>query len=305
MGPWALALFFLASAPSAPGQGISARFGNLVATLGEDFSPRLEIADPLGVVDRVILETRPRGDPSWRHTEATPTGEGRWWQGTFTSTTIWIAHRDPEILELRATVLGKRGGLLLELGDLEVQVLTKPEVEALERVFRTYAPGAEEDELVWLTGYVGTEGRANSSARARLVIGAGGAINDLVEAVLYISLGPAFDRPEGLAVGGPIVLGIETAPRIFTRPPSEYDLALFIEPNLQVDLRFPGVDPGIGLRGGLTYRASADIAIELALGGAALWLRAIQDDSDSELGFAGALRIALRFGGPKLVEAER
>ena len=310
---WAVAsLLFLAGAAPAQAapQGLSARFGNLVATLGEDFSPRLEITDPLGVVDRVLLEARPRGEARWRRTDATRAESGDWWQGTFTSTSIYATHgAEPEALELRAKVFGKRGGLLLDLGGLEpldVPVLTKPEVEQRERAFRIYSPGDdEEDGLFWLTGYIGSEGRANSGARARLVIGAGGALTDLIELILYVSIGPAFDRPQALDGGGPIVLGVEAATRIFTRPPSQYDLSLFVEPNLQVDLRFPGVDPGIGLRGGVSYRAGTDIAVELALGGALLWLRAIEPNIDSEIGFAGTLRLALRFGGPRLVEAIR
>jgi hypothetical protein len=304
MPPWAIAAALLSA------QGISARFENLVSTLGEDFSPRIEIRDPIRVVDRVILEVRPRGQSEWRRTEATHTGVGDWWQGTFTSTSLWTSREEPELLELRAKVLGKRGGVLLDLGGtepLEVQVLTKPEVEARERVFRTYSPGREEEDdgLSWFTGYVGTEGRANSGARARFLIGAGGAITDLIEAILYVSVGPAFSRPPELAIGGPIVLGLEASARIFTRPPAQYDLSLFAEPNLQVDLRFPGVDPGIGLRGGLSYRATGEVALELSLGGAAIWLRAIQADADSELGFSGTLRLALRFGGPKLIEGHR
>ncbi len=294
-------LLVLAAAPPAQAQGISARFGNLVATLGEDFSARIEVADPIGVVDRVLLEARPRGEARWRRAEAVRTGSGDWWLGTFTSTAIWSAAEAPELLELRAKVFGQRGGVLLDVGaadPLEVPVLTKPEVEERERVFRAYARGPEQEEegLFWLTGYVGTEGRVNSSARARLVIGAGGSLTDLVELIFFVSIGPAFSPPAELESGGPIVLGPEAAVRIFTRPPSQYDLALFIEPNLQVDLRFPGVDPGVGLRGGLSYRAGTDIAVEISLGGAALWIA-------PDVGFAGTLRLALRFGGPRLAEA--
>lgn len=300
-----LCLVFLAGVPAASAQGISARFGNMVATYREDFSPRIEIEDRVGVVGRVLLEVRAEGQARWRRVEAEPTGKGSWWEGTFTSTTVWTTPKEPRFLQVRAQILGRRGGVLLAPGAQEpllVEVLTKPEVEARERVFKRHAPDAEED-LFSLTGYVGAEGRAGSGARARLVIGAGGSLTELLELAFYVSVGPAFARPDVVPGGGPLVLGFEGTLRAFTRSPAKNVLTLFVEPVVQVDLRLPGVDPGAGLRGGLSYQLGGSLAAELSAGGAVVFFRAVEpNDPGVEVGFTGGLRLALRFGGPKLVE---
>lgn len=297
-----LCLAILAGSPAASAQGISARFGNMVATYREDFSPRIEIEDRVGVVDRVLFEARAEGAENWHQAEARPTGRGSWWQGTFTSTSVWGARGEPRFLQVRAKILGRRGGVLLAPGMIEplrVEVLTKPEVEARERVLRSYAEGGEED-LFTLTGYVGTEGRAGSGARARLVIGAGGSLSELLELAFYVSVGPAFERPSVVTGGGPLVLGFEAALRVFTRSPARNDLTLFVEPLGQVDLRLPGVDPGAGLRGGLSYQLGGSLAVELSAGGAVVFFRAIEpNDPGVEVGFTGGLRLVLRFGGPR------
>jgi hypothetical protein len=300
----------LGVASDAFAQGISARFGNLVATYREDFVARIEVIDEVGVVDRVVLEARAEGQPGWARAEAARTGRGAWWIGTFTSTSVYPpGQREPELLELRAKILGARGGILLELGGIEplfVEVLTKPEVEARERVFRIHSkePDDDGDELSWLTGYVGVDGRAGSSARARVVIGAGGSITETLELILCFSVGPTFSRPQVLQAGGPLVLGAETALRVFTRSPARHALTLFLEPVLLVDIRFPGVDPGAGLRGGLSYQFGGELSFEASLGGAAFLFRAIEPmDPGVEVGFSGGVRLQLRFGGPRVPEA--
>ncbi len=299
----AVTTFALFAPEAALAAGISARFGDTVATIGEDVVARVDVRDDNRITKRVRVELRRAGDSAWTRVDAVPpSGMSRWWVATFTSTTVWndggIRVAQPEQIEMRAFLYGARGGVLLVIGDIEpltLDVLSPPEAEARDRALAVYDRGGD-DDLLTLTGYVGTEGRAGSSARARLFIGVGGTVTTNVELLVYVGVGPAFAVPTILDGGGPLVLGFDAALRFFARAPHLYTWSPFIEPFATVDVRLPGVDPGGGARAGVLYRVSSEIAAELSIGGALMAFNAASD-RDVELGGAGMLRLAVRFGG--------
>lgn len=299
----ALVVLALSVPNAALAAGISARFGDVVATIGRDVVVRVDVQDDKRITKRVRVELRRDGDSDWTRVEATPPSGGqRWWIATFTSTTVWneggIRASQPEHVQLRAFLYGARGGVLLVIGDIDpltLDVLSPPETEARERALAVYDRPAD-DDLLTLTGYVGTEGRAGSSARARLFIGVGGSITTNVELLVYVGVGPAFAEPTVFEGGGPLVLGFDAALRFFARAPHLYRWSPFVEPFATVDVRLPGVDPGGGARVGVLYRLSTEIAAELSLGGAVMAFNA-GGEPDVELGASGMLRLAIRFGG--------
>jgi hypothetical protein len=299
----ALATFAVLVPATADAAGISARFGDVVATVGKDIVARVDIRDDKRITKRVRVELRRVGESEWTRVDATPpSGMARWWVATFTSTTVWneggIRVAQPDQVELRAFLYGARGGVLLVIGDIEpltLDVLAPSEAEARERALAVYDRDVE-DEQFSLTGYVGTEGRAGSSARARLFIGAGGNVAPNVELLVYVGVGPAFSTPTIFADGGPLVLGFDLAMRLFARSPHAYRWSPFIEPFATVDVRLPGVDPGGGARAGVLYQVSAEIAAELSVGGAVMAFN-VAGGPEAELGASGMLRLAVRFGG--------
>lgn len=285
-----------ATGSTANAQGISARFGDMVATIGQDVVARVEVDDPLRVTKRVFVEIRGPKDTKWKRMPAER--QGGWWIATFTSTTVWnaggIRVDQPEQLEARAILYGARGGVLLVIGEIDpltVDVLSPAETEARDRAFQAFAGTEEAPSEFALTGYVGTEGRAGSGARARAFIGVGGALATNFELLFYVGVGPAFSRPEVVADGGPIVLGFDAALRWFARSPYRHVWSAFFEPLVTLDARLPGVDPGAGARAGVLFPMSDEIAVEVSLGGAVMWF-----DLD-DIGASGMLRAAVRFGG--------
>lgn len=301
---WVALTVVLVTPQVASADGISARFGDLVATVGEDVVARVEVVDGRRITQRVAIELRRAGETTWRRLEAEQQPDAKWWVGTFTSTTVWreggIRAPQPEYVELRAFLFGARGGVLLVIGEIEplrVETMTAPETEARERALSRYSVDTSDDQLT-LTGYVGTEGRAGSSARARAFIGVGGSIAQSLELLVYVGIGPSFARPTILEGGGPLVLAFDLALRFFARPPQDYTWSPFVEPFATVDLRLPGVDPGGGARAGILYRLSSEIAAELSIGGAVMVFNASDPDGrEPEVGASGMLRLAIRFGG--------
>lgn len=285
---------------SASAEGISARFGNDAAVVGRDVIVRVEVTDPIGAVARVEVDLRPLGEGRWTTASAArqdaTNPDDPWWRATFTSTTVWT-EPPPAALQARARVYGARGGLLLALGDIEplsIEVVTPTQFARRERAFGSADDGA--DTLAF-AGYLGADGRAASSARARVYLGFGTPLARIAELIVYVTLGPAFERPEATAGGGPVVLGTELAARIYTRPLSSASWSLFAAPYGTADIRFPGVDAGGGLRAGAVFVVRSELSIELSLAGAVL-AQAVSkaDEDDPGVGFVGGLRIGLRLG---------
>lgn len=288
-----------------PGRpGISARFVPFSATVGEEVQVELEVEDPTETIQNATIELLRDEREGWIQRTATQRpgpGPTQIWSGTYTSTSVWatggLGVRQPERLLVRAKLFGRRGGLILSLGELdplEVDVLTPAEAQARSRVFAATAP--EEDPLR-LVGYAGAEGRAGTSARARLLIGVGGNLTPHLELLFYVLVGPRGAPPGRLDEGGPLTLGFEGSLRAFTRPPGYGDWSLFLEPFLGADLRLPGFDPGLGLRAGLEWPLGRLVELEVALGGG-LYRFAVTGD-DPFFGFSGGLRVGLRFGGER------
>ena len=149
-----------------------------------------------------------------------------------------------------------------------------------------------------MIGWLGTEGRVGSSARIRASIGLGLRLTKLTELEVHGAVGPAFAEPDLLASNGPMVLGIEAGLRVFTRDIRLVLWSPWIEAFGGADFRLPGVDPGIGLRAGVTWNFSADIALDGSLGGMFVVYRAFDPQDRSAVGGAsGGLRIEARFGG--------
>lgn len=289
--------------------GISARFVPLAATIGEELRVRLEVDDPTETIQSATLELLRDEREDWlRRPALRRPGPGvtSSWEGTFTSTTVWnpggLGVRQPERLLLRARLYGRRGGLILTLGELdplEVDVLTPKESEARARVLTAEAP--EEGGLT-LVGYAGADARAGSSARIRGVIGVGGDLSPHLELLFFVLVGPKGAPPSRLEEGGPLVLGFEGSLRTFTRPPGRGLWTLFLEPFLGADLRFPGFDPGAGLRAGLQYPLGRLVELEVAVGGA-IYLYSV-GGADPFVGASGGLRLGLRFGGEREAPTE-
>ena len=297
----ALAGIVILGAPAmAHAQGISARFGNDAAVIGQDVVIRVEVTDPVGAVAKVEVDLGEDGE-AWRTVRAAgqePVGDGtRWWHATYTSTTVWTA-RAPTTLAVRARLYGARGGLVLELGaeqPLTVDVITPAEAEKRARVLTTERAEAE-PELPF-SGYIGADGRAGTGARARAYLGFGAPVGSTTELIGFVSIGPAFERPDNVAGGGPITLGAELAARLYTRALGQGAWSLFAAPYGTVDVRFGGVDAGGGVRVGISWIVRSELSVEAALGGAAVAFGVVEAEGDDPgLGFMGGLRIGLRLG---------
>lgn len=288
-----------------PGRpGISARFVPLSATVGEAVQVELEVEDPSGTIQNATIELLRDEREGWISRQAVHRqgpGPTQLWSGTYTSTTVWapggLGVRQPERLLVRAKLYGRRGGLILSLGELdplEVDVLTPAEAQARSRVLAATAP---EEAPLRLVGYAGVEGRAGTSARARALIGVGGNLTPRLELLIYVLVGPRGSPPSRLDEGGPLTLGFEGSLRAFTRPPGYGEWTLFLEPFLGADLRLPGFDPGLGLRAGVEWPLGRSVELEVALGGG-LYRFAVTGD-DPFFGVSGGLRVGLRFGGER------
>lgn len=281
-------------------QGVSARFLAIHAVEGQPLEVPIELDDPTGAASIVEVELSVDGGRPWHQVRAERGRDGHTWRARFDGALIPAAG---STIELRAAILGARGGLLLDLGhDAPFRIEVSTAARAAARTRLLTRRGREDD--LGLIGYVGAEGRAGSSARARMTLGAGITAGDRREIVLGISVGPAFSRPRLLETGGPMVLGFEAAYRTYTLDPEYVRLAPFFEVMLGADARLPGFDPALGARAGLSIGLGADTRADLALGGAAVIYGAI-GDPEPTLGFMGGLRVALRLGSPKGEDPER
>ena len=293
-------LVSLGTSSPASAQGISARFGNDAAVIGQDVVVRVEVTDPVQAVARVEVDLQAAGAGEWITQKAVPmTGDGdpTWWHATFTSTTVWT-NPIPSSLKTRARLYGARGGVVLELGTIDplsIDAITAAESAQRARILGSDRDRAN-DELPF-AGYLGVDGRAGTGARARAYLGFGGPATSTLELIGFVSLGPAFARPDRTGGGGPITLGAELAARWYTRRLGADSWTLFAAPYGTVDVRFSGVDAGGGVRVGINWIVRSELSVELTLGGAAVAFGIAEAAGDDPgLGFVGGLRLGLRLG---------
>ena len=297
----ALAVAAAATSPApsagAAQPGLSARFGWIRAVAGVDLRVPIAIDDGYGAVRRVTIELRAEGTTTWSAVEAQPPRSvDEPWVGVFPAA---LLPPPPSWIELRASVLGGRGGLLLDLGGdspYVVEVLTPTRAKRDDLLLRGASGGESALDLI---GNVGLEARVASSARLRIYLGGSAGLGSHTELLLGVTVGPAFARPSQLSGGGPLVLGAELALRGYGRSPDGPGLAPYAELYGGGDLRLPGFDPYAGLRLGLTIRLNEATSLDLAAGGAVIVFRAAGDEQDPLPGFTGSLRIGMRFGAPK------
>lgn len=272
--------------------GLSARLVPVRAVEGQAVPVVVEVLDAAGVVGGVRVEVR-TASASWVAAEAERDDTPGRWRAELPASVVPAAGRE---LALRASILGARGGLLLDLGFDEPMTVTVASAEAArvqDRVLRQ-ASTRQGGPLDRLVAYVGLEGRAGSGARARVVVAVGIAMSATQELTMGVAVGPAFSRPAALSEGGPLVLGVESAWRVFTDEPRFATWAPFFELGVSADARLPGFDPGLAARAGFSVDLGLDTRLDLAVGGGPVLYSA---DTEAELGFVGGGRLTLRFGG--------
>jgi hypothetical protein len=288
------------SAPSTVlGAGIAARFGTFPVIEGRDLEVTIEIEDEAGAVGQVEVELRAQSRSAWHSAVATEAEPGRW-RATYPAELI---PPSPGVVELRASILGARGGLLLELGfdaAHRLEVATAAQAQAERRLL---SRKAEERDLD-LTAYIGGEARAGSSARIRGTLSVGLSISPHQELIVGVSVGPAFSPPAVQKEGGPIVFGFEADWRVYTLEIDLVRIAPFVELFAGGDARFPGLDPAAGARVGAALALGADTRLDASIGGAVALFGAAGAD-ETELGFMGGARLALRFGSGPSEEPRR
>lgn len=293
-----LTLTAVGAQPSPP--GVSARFTNRVAVWGQPVTVELWVVDPAESVSSAVFTLRTdRG--SWRP-QAGIKGPGGTWSTTFERAHVWAssgeAPAQPLTLGVRAELFGRRGGLILTVGDspFEMDVLTAKQAARRARLLSVRAgpgPGTR------FNGYLGVEGRAGSAARARVYFGLGMQAGSKWEWIpLTVSVGPSFAAPTGTRGGGPFTLGFQTAVRRYvTGSPSAWKP--FIAPFAEADLRFAGLDMAAGIRTGLVAPFGARVPVEAALFGAVAWFSAIPPEGRADQrssGFTGGVRVGFRLG---------
>ncbi|MEM6368941.1 MAG: hypothetical protein AAF851_11625 [Myxococcota bacterium] len=257
----------------AAATGIAADFPNAVVTRGDALEVSLRVDDPIDVVRQVRFTLR-TGGVQWTQT-ATSSETGRF--RTVFEAKLWSLFEGPPLVEAEA--LGRRGGLILFVGPLELEVLS-PADAATRRAALAQAQGGPSrvGASIGVLGRIGTGSRARLFARFHL------RLSRSWELGMSTHVGPAFAEPR-FADGGPVTLGFELdARRVLGRwGPAEASGHVLAG----VDLRLPGADPMAGGGIGLTW--GRDIAFDARLDGAfALF-------DGTEAGFVSSLRLGIRF----------
>jgi hypothetical protein len=288
-------LLVLASGPAQARPGISARFAPMQAVESEALSVRIEVSDPLNVIQRVqvFVSVLGQAEESSYSAHSTPkSGPSQIWSATVP------ANRLPAALStiyLRAHLMTKRGGLILTLGAPErfdLQVLSAARARKEKAVFKRLGNELQGDFP--FVGGLGLELKAGSSARARALVSGSAKSGQRWEMGLKVSVGPNFLEPSVLNQSGPLVIGFEFSGRrrIPSRPLLGVDVFAEIYANL--DLRLPGIDPHAGIRFGLSHAFAGEARVDLAFGGGPTWFDAANDQNF--WGFSGGLQSILWFG---------
>jgi hypothetical protein len=292
-----LAALALGAPAEALAGGIALALVDSPAVAGEPVEATIEVDDPLGLVAAVEVDlARPGGPWMTQRAIALPGPRSpRRFRARFHDPALLAPA--PPALRLRARALGDRGGVLAELGEAEpltLELLDRPAAAARAGAEARHAAevaSAREPPGSALHGHLGLEGRAGSGARARLLVGAGGALSARTELVLLVALGPAFAEPAVLAGGGPLTLGVEAAVRAYARAPAGARWAAFAHASVLADLRLPGADAGGALGAGALLRLGPEVGLEASLFGGML---ARDLAAGATPAAVGGLRVALR-----------
>jgi hypothetical protein len=260
---------------------------------------RVEVEGLIDAVGEVIVQMRKVGGERWHSVKAAPLDIGGNYEATFTST---VVPDRPHSVEVRARILGTRSGVLLEIGvddPLVVEVLSAPEAKKRDEIMAPIKRDPNDATAdLGLIGWLGADTRAGTSSRVRASIGLGLRVAQKAEVLVHVSVGPKFAEPELLVSKGPLVLGLEGGVRMYTRNVRAMLWAPWLEATAGADLRLPGFDPGVGLRAGITWNFSADVALDASLGGMFVVYRAFDREDRSAVGGAsGGVRLEARFGG--------
>lgn len=292
-----MALLGLAGPARAAPAGPSAQLLEPTPEAGRDLEVTLRLEDPAQTVTAATVEARRAGTETWRRYAA----ERR--AGDFVAR-IPAAHLPSigELVELRAELFGKRGGLLFELGHDEpvrARVRSAPEAREEDRVFgaRAAATTPSPEARTGVSALVAVDTRLNSRARLRAALGVSFTLTAWAELGLFLSVGPSFAAPPPVPAGGPVVVGAELGFRAWARRGSDR-LGLYLEPFGGADLRLPGFDPYGGLRVGALVPLQPTLALDLGLGGSASAVNVLGVDESPELAFGAQLRIGVRFQEP-------
>ena len=257
----------------AAATGIAADFPSAVVTRGAPIALELRVDDPIDVVRQVRFTLR-SGGRSWTRT-ATSAVDSRF--RTVFDAELWAEIDGPPLVDAEA--LGRRGGLILVVGPLELEVLTP--TEASRRRAALAGAGASPSRA---GASIGLLGRLGTGSRARVFARFHYRLTRAWELGLSTHVGPTFAESR-FATGGPVTLGVELdARRVLGRwGPAEASTHGL----LGIDLRLPGADPMTGGGIGLTW--GKDIAFDLRLDGAVVLF------GGTEPGFVSSLRMGVRF----------
>ena len=196
-------------------------------------------------------------------------------------------------------MLGRRGGLILEVGALEpyeLPVLSRARASEEKALF---ARAAVDESPVPVSGTVAIEARAGSNARVRAVVGALVDLGASTGLDVALSVGPTFAEPSRLAGGGPFVLGAELGLRWWA-PPIVEGWTPYAQAFISSDVRLPGFDPGAGARVGIEHRLTSSVRLEISIGGAVVAFDTAGDDTF--VGASGGVRAGVRFGEGQAAE---
>jgi len=258
----------------AAATGIAADFPSAVAVRGEPIAVELRVDDPIDVVRQVRFTLRAGGE-GWTQT-ATRTVGARF--RTVFDAELWDRFEGPPMVDAEA--LGRRGGLILVVGPLELEVLSPSQAET-RRAALAQARGSPSR----VGASIGLLGRVGTGSRARIFARFHHRLTRAWELGLSTHVGPSFAEPRFTEGSGPVTLGAELdARRVLGRWGQAETSAHAL---LGVDLRLPGADPMAGGGVGLTW--GRDIAFDLRLDGAAVIF------GGTEPGFVSSLRVGVRF----------
>ena len=288
----ALLVLVILAAPRMVEAAVGARFLDPVAVEGEHLRVLVELLDDPGVASRVRVELR-RGEGPWQGVSAR--ARDGLWQADFRSLDPPLS--EAETLELRATVFGRRGGILARLAHdapLDVVVLSVERARARARDLRR-ADGALEGSGSDVAGLVGLQARVGEPARIRALVGASVPLRPGTALVARATAGPVFAAPEGRD-GGALGMGFELAGRFLGRPTGPGGWSSFGGPLVALELRLPGVDAAAGVEAGAHLGLSETTALEVA---AMATVVAAGIDGTPALAFTGGLRCSLRFESPR------
>lgn len=276
-----LAAVLLLAAEEASAQSIQARFPSLWATRGRDLQVSVDVDDASGAVQEARYTLTVDGLRTLTATASRDSG----FVATFPAAEVWSD--EAERLELSAELLGRRGGLILSLGEpfpLPLDILTP--IEAEQRLADLTPEAPEPFQPTPIGAAVGIGGQLGTSARLRAHIRFSYTAGAWEPGAVAI-VGPNFDGD-----AGDLTFGAELDLRRYA--PLDVAVIPYAAFRIGIDARFPGIDPLIGPSVGVQIPLG-DVAFEVQLDGSVLYFDGF--DGGREVGFAGGLRTGIRFTG--------